>query len=89
MQMGMFMKVNGNTIRHTGSVSTYTMTGLNMWASGKRIINMEKVKKPGLMALIMMVNIKWERKMERENSDRLMVQPTMDSSQTTILKEKV
>jgi hypothetical protein len=27
--------------------------------------------------------------MERENSDGLMVQPTMDSSQTTILKEKV
>jgi hypothetical protein len=57
MQMGMFTNANGRKIRPTGSVSTYTMTGLNMWASGKRINNMEKEKKPGLMALIMKVNI--------------------------------
>jgi hypothetical protein len=58
MQMEMFTKANGRTIRHTGSLSTFTMTGLiNMWASGKRINNMEKEKKPGLMALIMKVNI--------------------------------
>jgi hypothetical protein len=55
--MGMFTKVNGRLIRPLGSVNTYTMTGLNMWASGKRINNMEKAKKPGLMALIMMANI--------------------------------
>jgi hypothetical protein len=57
MQMGMFTMANGKMIRPTGLASTYTMTGLNMWASGKRINNMEKEKIPGLMALIMKVNI--------------------------------
>jgi hypothetical protein len=89
MQMEMFAKANGRTIRPTGSVSTYTMMGLNMWASGKRINIMEKAKKTGLMALIMKVTISMERKMEMDFLDGLMVQPTMDNSQTTINKEKV
>ena len=57
MQMEMFTKANGRTIRPKGSVSTYTMMGLNMWANGKMINSMEKEKKPGLMALIMKVII--------------------------------
>jgi hypothetical protein len=56
MQMGLYMKANGRTIRPTGSVSTYKITGNNMWASGKRINNMEMAKKLGLMAIIMKVN---------------------------------
>jgi hypothetical protein len=55
--MGIFTKANGSTIRLTGSVSTYKMMGLNMWASGKRIIIMETAKKPGRMAIFMKVNI--------------------------------
>jgi hypothetical protein len=57
MQMEKFTKANGRTIRPTGSVSTYSMTGNNMWASGKRINNMEMEKKLGLMAIIMKVNL--------------------------------
>jgi hypothetical protein len=55
--MEKFTKANGRTIRPTGLASSYMMTGLNMWASGKMIIIMETAKKPGLMALIMMANI--------------------------------
>jgi hypothetical protein len=88
MQMALFTKVNRKTIKLTGMVSTYIQMGIYTRATGKKINNMERARRPGPMALSMRVTTSRERKTETEISDGLTDPPTMDNYKITLCTVK-
>jgi hypothetical protein len=65
MQMVMFTRVNGKTIKLMGKVNTFMPMGQSTVDSGRTISNMELARKSGLMELFMKDNTTKAKSMDK------------------------
>merc|ERR1712086_208497 len=86
MLMVTCMTVCGLMIRHMAMVFTAIWMELNTKEIGKRINNMDRVLKPGLMVPSMMVNMYMERSMDKVDSLGLMEAHILDNSKKITFK---